>query len=119
MSFLSHLTLMGSTPPHHLRNNPPDFEDLVSKPENLERLKGLKIQFLSGASSAVYNPISTSESYDLLRHEFGTEYYERVVISGYGHLDTWMGKDSYRDVFPKVHGHVEKCEIGLDKGIIS
>lgn len=115
MSFLSHLTLMGSTSPHHLRNNAPEFEDLVSKPGNLERLRGLKIQFLSGASSAVYNPMSTSESYDLLRHEFGTRDYERVVVADYGHLDTWMGKDSYRDVFPKVYGHVEKCEITSDK----
>lgn len=112
MSFLSHLTLMGATSPHHLRDNLPEFEDLVVKPENFKRLQGLKIQFVSGGASAVYDPLSTSESYDMLRHEFGTEDYERVVIAGYGHLDTWMGKDSCKDVYPVVQWHLEKCEEG-------
>jgi len=110
MSFLSHLTLMGSTPPHHLRSNQPEFTDLVTSTGNLERLKGLKIQFLSGGANVVWDPWSTSESYDMLRHKFGSEYYTRVVVPGYGHLDTWMGKDSYRDVYPRVQWHVELCE---------
>ncbi|KAJ4302940.1 hypothetical protein N0V90_001831 [Kalmusia sp. IMI 367209] len=110
MSFLSHLTLMGSTPPHHLRSNLSDFTDLVTEPGNLERMRGLKIQFLSGGANVVYDPWSTSEIYDLLRHEFGTEDYERVVVAGYRHLDTWMGKDSYKDVYPRVKWFVEKCE---------
>ena len=100
---------MGSTPPHHLRTNAPAFEDLVSKPGNLERLRGLRIQFLSGGASAVYNPLSTSESYDVLRREFGMGDYERVVVEGYGHLDTWMGERSCEDVYPRVWGHVDRC----------
>ncbi|KAF1960770.1 FAD/NAD(P)-binding domain-containing protein [Byssothecium circinans] len=110
MNFLSHLTQMGSTPPHHSRSNLPKFEDLVEEPGNLDRLTGLKIQFLSGGANVVFDPWSTSESYDLLRHRFGTEDYERVVVPGYGHLDTWMGKDSFVDVFPRVLGHVGHCE---------
>lgn len=110
MSFLSHLTRMGSTPPHHTRSSPPEFRDLLTEPGNIDRLKGLKIQFLSGGANVVFDPWSTSESYDLLTHEFGTEDYERVVVAGYGHLDSWMGKDSSRDIFPRVRGHVETCE---------
>ncbi|KAH8723205.1 hypothetical protein GQ44DRAFT_774258 [Phaeosphaeriaceae sp. PMI808] len=110
MNFLSHLTLMGSTVPHHSRNNQPLFEDVVQQPSNLDRLKGLKIQFLSGGANVVFDPWSTSESYDMLREKFGPENYERVVVAEYGHLDTWMGKDSCRDIYPRVQSHVEICE---------
>lgn len=110
MNFLSHLTLMGSTPPHHSRGNKPSLEDLVKQPDNLDRLKGLKIQFLSGGANVVFDPWSTSESYDMFREKFGPDDYERVVVAGYGHLDTWMGKDSCTDVYPRVRGHVEGCE---------
>lgn len=110
MSFLSHLTRMGSTPPHHVRSSMPEFVDLVAQPGNLERLRGLKIMFFSGGANVVFDPWSTGESYDLLRGKFGTGDYERVVVGGYGHLDSWMGKDCVRDVFPRVRGHVEMCE---------
>lgn len=112
MSFLSHLTRMGSTAPHHSRSSMPEFADLVAQPGNLERLRGLKIMFLSGGANVVFDPWSTGESYDLLTHEFGTEDYARVVVGGYGHLDSWMGKDCVTDVFPRVRGHVEMCEEG-------
>lgn len=101
---------MGSTPRHHPRSNKPAFQDLVEQPENLDRLEGLKIQFLSGGANVVFDPWSTSESYDMFRERFGSENYERVVVAGYGHLDTWMGRDSHKDVYPKVRGHVELCE---------
>ncbi|PVH90904.1 FAD/NAD(P)-binding domain-containing protein [Periconia macrospinosa] len=109
MNFLSHLTRQGSTEPYHLRTNMPEFKDLVAEPGNLERLKRLKIQFVSGGANVVFDPLSTSESYDMLRHAFGTQDYERVVVPTYGHLDTWMGYKSVVDVYPRVRGHIEHC----------
>lgn len=105
---------MGATPPHHVRGNEEyGFTELVSQKGNLERLQGIKIQFLSGGANVVFDPLSTLTTYDMLRRKFEINDYERVVVKGYGHLDTWMGKDSWRDVFPRVRGHVELCE-GLE-----
>lgn len=119
MNFLSHLMRMGSEPPHHSHTNEPEFADLVLQPGNLDRLKGLKIQFLSGGANVVFKPLSTSKSYDLFREKFGDGDYERVVVDGYGHLDTWMGKASVRDVFPRVKDHVKKCEGILGNDVVT
>ncbi|KAF2019480.1 FAD/NAD(P)-binding domain-containing protein [Aaosphaeria arxii CBS 175.79] len=114
MNFLSHLRSMGAVAPYHVRTNEGegegDFVDLVAQGGNLKRLGGLKMCFLSGGANAVFDPLSTAESYDLMRSTFGSEGYERVVVEGYGHLDTWMGRDSHRDVYPRVLDHVELCE---------
>ena len=109
MNFLAHLSAMGATPPHHVRSNEPVFRDLVTK-ENLERLRGVKIGFLSGGDNAVWDPLSTKASFDALREVFPKGEYERVVVGGYGHLDCWMGKRAFRDVFPRVRRHLEICE---------
>jgi hypothetical protein len=101
---------MGATAPFHSRGNAPQLADLVGAPGNLDRLAGLKIQFLSGGANVVFDPWSTSESYDMFRERFGAEGYQRVVVEGYGHLDTWMGKESCVDVYPRVRGHVKECE---------
>jgi hypothetical protein len=102
---------MGATPPHHVRSNEEhDFTDFVVQKGSLERLQGFKIQFLSGGANVVFDPLSTLTTYEMLRRKFGVEHYERVVVEGYGHLDTWMGKDSWKEVYPKVRGHVEVCE---------
>ncbi|KAJ7669030.1 hypothetical protein B0H17DRAFT_1247859 [Mycena rosella] len=65
---------------------------------NLARLEGLPILF------------STGKAYEVLRGRFGTAPYRRVVVAGYGHLDTWMGKRSNIDVYPSVRDHFERCE---------
>lgn len=115
-NFLTHLSRMGAVSPHHVRTNlasstspskPDSFADLVGN-ENLENLRGLKICFLSGGANVVFDPLSTLESYLVLKKR--SEDVERIVVKGYGHLDCWMGKDSARDVFPRVRSHIEKCE---------
>jgi hypothetical protein len=82
---------MGATSPYHVCSNKPAFEDLVT-PVNLERLKGLKINSLSGSNNAVWKPQSTKQSYDMLRERFPDGEYERVVVPGYGQLDSLDGE---------------------------
>jgi hypothetical protein len=134
MHFLSHLIKMGNTPPYHVRSNEKimasytsapetesgfasdnNFVDLVLEKGNMERLKGLQIQFVSGGANAVFDPRSTAESYEMFRERFPKGRYERVVVEGYGHLDTWMGVRSQWGVYPRVAAHVELCE-GVTQG---
>jgi hypothetical protein len=100
---------MGAMPPHHVRSNRPMFEDLLTQ-TNLERLKGLSICLLSGAENAVWSQQSTKSSYDLLRERFPEAKYERIVVNGYGHLDSWMGKHAHVEIFPRVARHLAVCE---------
>ncbi|KAJ7484654.1 hypothetical protein FB451DRAFT_1169687 [Mycena latifolia] len=84
---------------------------------NLARLQGIPMLFLSGGDNVVFDPVSTSMNYDDMREKFGPALYRRAVVSGYGHLDTWMGKRSKDDVYPIVREHLEWCE-GLGNGIL-
>ncbi|KAH7074448.1 hypothetical protein BKA63DRAFT_513049 [Paraphoma chrysanthemicola] len=112
-NFVTHLSRMGVTEPRHVRTNLPAFENLVI-PENLWRLEGIKINFLSGSDNAVWSIKSTKDSYDLLRDTFPDGRYERTVVKDYGHLDCWMGKNAYRDVYPRVEHHVEFCQTSVE-----
>jgi hypothetical protein len=128
MNFLKHLSTMGATAPYHVRTNlnssplTPDadtsFRDLVTEPGNLERLRGLKIQFVSGGANVVFDPLSTADSYNLMRETFGDEGFERVVVDTYGHLDTWMGKRSFKDVYPRVEGFLKACEASYEDDMV-
>jgi hypothetical protein len=106
--FLEHLSGMGAASPYHLRTNFPEFEDLAT-PENLQRLQGIKIAFLYGDENAVWSSRATKASYDTLRAAFPLVEYERIIVQGYGHLDCWMGKKAYADVWPRVARHVRLC----------
>ncbi|KAF2821646.1 FAD/NAD(P)-binding domain-containing protein [Ophiobolus disseminans] len=114
-SFLRHLSHMGASPPYHLTSNPPYFTDLVT-PTNLLKLRGLPILFLHGGENAVWDTRATKASYDTLREAFPEGRYERAVISGYGHLDCWMGKDAGEDVWGWVRGNVGGCEEDESEG---
>lgn len=75
---------------------------------NLARLKGVPIMFIHGMNNAVFDPESTERSYDVLRDAFDDdlENYQRLTIPEYGHLDCWMGKNAYKDVYPFVLNHI-------------
>jgi hypothetical protein len=87
--------------------NEPASTSLVA-PENLERLKGLPILFLSGTGNMVYTADNTDVSFTTLCHAHGRQRYERELFSGKGHLDAWMGANAYKDVYPRVRRHVDK-----------
>jgi hypothetical protein len=107
--FLKHLSGMGAASTYHVRNNLPEFADLVT-PKNLEKLRDIKIAFLYGMENAVWSGRATKASHDTLKQMFPRGEYERILVEGYGHLDCWMGKNACEDVWPRVERHVASCE---------
>lgn len=100
---------MGVNAPQCVRTNLTDFVDLGT-PENILKLKGIKISFLYGAENAVWSSLATKTSYDALRAAFPDGQYERNIVKGYGHMDCLIGKDAFRDVYPRVLRHIVACE---------
>jgi hypothetical protein len=105
MRCLNHLMAMGTAA--HALTNLPERVNLVT-PENLARLSGIPILFISGAENAVFVPESTDMSYTTLYNVHGKNWYEREVFEGRGHLDCWMGATAFKDVYPRVERHVTK-----------
>ncbi|WP_426752246.1 alpha/beta fold hydrolase [Myxococcus sp. Y35] len=74
------------------RERPPSY----LRAEHLRR----PITFVSGELNGTYMPASTELTYEWLREENGASYYQRKVLAGYGHLDTFMGSTASRDTYP-------------------
>lgn len=88
-------------------SNVPEVKNLVTD-ENLARLAGIPIMLFSGGDNKVLAPRCTDKTYTILRDMFGEELYERNVVPGYGHLDCWMGREAFIDVYPMVRKQVDK-----------
>ncbi|TWU74838.1 hypothetical protein ED733_000839 [Metarhizium rileyi] len=99
--------------------NGPAYEDLTSA-HNLERLRGVPFFLFSGGDSDVLSPMATQRTYEKLCNTFGLSagrdgggiQYRRKVIPGYGHLDGWMGRNAWRDVYPVVREEVDRVVRG-------
>src|SRR5262249_49323627 len=79
----------------------------LDPPSNLARLK-LPIRFLSGSRNHCYLSESTERTRQMLANANGSELYDRVVIDGYGHLDSIFGTHAVNDVYPKILEHLNK-----------
>lgn len=77
--------------------------------ENLQRLRGLPILFVSGTDNQVFDPVSTLKDYELLRRRFGERHYRRFLAEGYGHLDPIIGKTAAEDVYWRILTHLGSC----------
>ncbi|RDW87272.1 FAD protein [Coleophoma crateriformis] len=95
----------------HVTTNVPLCIELDT-PSNIRRLSGIPMLFFSGADNKVLTPESTDRSYSILRDMFGEEDYRRVVVPGYGHLDCWMGRDAYKDVYPMIREEIDRVTRG-------
>ncbi len=73
------------------------------------QMKSLAIPmcFIHGAENSAFNPESTKQTFDLLRHTNG-ELYSRYVIPNYGHIDCIFGKNAVHDVYPYILKHLEQ-----------
>ena len=76
------------------RAEPPDYLDAT----HLRR----PITFVVGDHNQTYQPISTQLTYDWLRRAHGDSLYQRKVLQGYGHLDTFMGSTAASDTYPVI-----------------
>ncbi|KAH8597036.1 glucose-methanol-choline oxidoreductase-like protein [Bisporella sp. PMI_857] len=110
----------------HVTGNAPLCKDLTT-PNNISKLEGIPIMLFSGSDNHVLSPEATEKTYGILRDRFGCEgtdanrsigkgnaaFYERHVVPGYGHLDCWMGREAYKDVFPLIRRTVDRvCRPG-------
>lgn len=109
----------------HVMMNGPLYERLTTR-ENIGRLRGIPFLLFVGSENAVLSPEATERTYEVLcdtfgtraggaaaglvgegRHDSGVEYRRRVV-PGYGHLDCWMGRNAWKDVYPFVREEVDR-----------
>jgi choline dehydrogenase-like flavoprotein len=95
----------------YVTGNAPLFKELTT-PTNVARLNGIPIMLFSGGDNHVLDPQSTDKTYSVLRDTFGDGLYERHIVPGYGHLDCWMGREAYIDVFPLIRQQVDKVTRG-------
>ncbi|KAI2629102.1 FAD/NAD(P)-binding domain-containing protein [Hypomontagnella submonticulosa] len=97
--------------------NGPLFERLDTR-ENVRRLKGMPILLFVGRDNAVLSPESTERTYEVLTDAFGAGddisgvQYRRRVVPDYGHLDCWMGRNAWKDVYPFVREEVDRVVRG-------
>ncbi|KAI1367565.1 glucose-methanol-choline oxidoreductase [Xylaria arbuscula] len=102
----------------HVMSNGPLYERLDT-PENVRKLRGIPFLLFVGGDNAVLSPESTERTYEVLTDAFGTRQYDgiqyrRRVVPDYGHLDCWMGRNAWKDVYPFVLEEVDRVVRGPD-----
>ncbi|KAI1330208.1 hypothetical protein F5Y16DRAFT_408698 [Xylariaceae sp. FL0255] len=102
----------------HVMSNSPLYERLDT-PDNIRKLKGIPFLLFVGRDNAVVSPASTEKTYEVLTDAFGTRrddgvHYRRRVVPDYGHLDCWMGRNAWKDVYPFVREEVDRVVRGPD-----
>jgi len=122
MTLLQLLMKMGVD--SHAMSNGPLFERLTTQ-ENINRLRNVPFLLFVGSENAVLSPEATEKTYEVLCDTFGTTKpggdsvcgepcntghvdYRRRVVPGYGHLDCWMGRNAWKDVYPMVREEVDR-----------
>lgn len=100
MKPFAHLALM--TEKGHLV----DAEGKDAYMPHVDRL-AIPITFIHGERNNMFLPEGSRLTYEWLRKANGEALYSRVVIKEYAHLDSFIGKDSARDVFPMIQKELE------------
>ncbi|MCY1043096.1 alpha/beta fold hydrolase [Corallococcus sp. bb12-1] len=78
---------------------PPDYLD----PAPFKR----PITFISGEKNQTYLPSSTERTFAWLSEANGARYYQRHVLPGCGHIDTFMGSTASEDTYPVLRDALE------------
>ncbi|KAH9904732.1 glucose-methanol-choline oxidoreductase [Xylariomycetidae sp. FL2044] len=89
----------------------------LDTPANVRKLRGIPFLLFVGRDNAVLSPASTEKTYEVLTDAFGTRrddgvQYRRRVVPDYGHLDCWMGRNAWKDVYPFVREEVDRVVRG-------
>lgn len=69
----------------------------------------IPITFVSGELNRTFLPAATESTYNWLRTVNDPKLYTRHVIPGYGHIDSFIGKDANRDCYPAFLEQLEAC----------
>ncbi|KAI1438703.1 glucose-methanol-choline oxidoreductase [Xylaria sp. CBS 124048] len=93
-------------------SNGPLYECLDT-PENIRKLRDIPFLLFVGGDNAVLSPESTERTYEVLTDAFSTRdddgiQYRRRVVPNYGHLDCWMGRNAWKDVYPFVLEEIDR-----------
>jgi cholesterol oxidase len=75
--------------------------------EHPERL-AIPILFLHGDRNYIFMPEGSARTVRWLRRKNGPGLYRRIVLKGYAHLDTIIGRNAARDVFPHIVEHLDR-----------
>jgi len=103
----------------NVMSNAPDYEVLTTD-ANVERLRGVPFLLFVGRDNAVLSGEATERTFEILNDRFGADAgtgsdeveYRRRVVPGYGHLDCWMGRNAWKDVYPFVREEVDRVTRG-------
>ncbi|KAK4071095.1 CAZyme family AA3 [Trichoderma aggressivum f. europaeum] len=117
MTLMNLLKRMGSR--GYVSSNAPEYEEFKEQ-HHIERLRGIPIMLFVGEDSDVLSPRATETSYERLIDSFGISaglpgggvQYRRRLVQGYGHLDCWMGRNAWRDVYPFVREEIDRVVRG-------
>jgi hypothetical protein len=99
----------------HVMNNE---EVPLTTEDNIDRLKGIPFMLFVGRDNAVLSVESTGRTYEKLCEKFGSRddnggiQYRRKIVPGYGHLDCWMGRNAWKDVYPFVREEIDRVVRG-------
>ncbi|KAK5630833.1 hypothetical protein RRF57_006548 [Xylaria bambusicola] len=112
---LLHLLMKQGSEGHVISNGP--LYERLDTPENVRKLRGIPFLLFVGGDNAVLSPESTERTYEVLTDAFGTRKddgieYRRRVVPDYGHLDCWMGRNAWKDVYPFVLHEVDRVVRG-------
>lgn len=98
--------------------------DVYLRPENGKRLR-LPITLLQGKKNTFFKRSGAWRSLDWLRRNgprdqpgMAHKLFQVVELDGYGHMDTFIGRNAAREVFPVIDGVLrEQAKLGRDTGL--
>jgi cholesterol oxidase len=73
-----------------------------------ERMAATKVLLLQGRDNYIFHPAGTLRTLRWLRSHNPTGHYRRIVLPGYGHLDTVIGARASTDVYPGIVGFLDQ-----------
>src|SRR3954468_23866639 len=68
----------------------------------------LPLTFITGEYNRMFVPKGLKRTYEHVRAANGPDFYSHRVLGGYAHLDTWLGMEAERDVWPTVLAELEQ-----------
>jgi cholesterol oxidase len=62
----------------------------------------LPISFVTGELNRVFDPETVYRTYRWLIGHNGPSYYDHHIFPGYAHMDLFIGRNAYKDIYPHL-----------------